>query len=102
MLQALMDYRSIFFLFIFSVTVVMKAFFRSLAAAFTRQSSALSLAGVMILALALYTGYTIPQPSMIGALRWLTYLNVRFKNFSFYFYTHDDRSSRYAMASKLS
>jgi ABC-type multidrug transport system permease subunit len=54
----------------------MKAFFRALAAAFTRQSSAQSFAGVMILAFGLYTGYTIPQPSMIGALRWITYLNV--------------------------
>ena len=55
----------------------MKAFFRTLAAAFTRQSSAQSLAGVMILALVLYTGYTIPQPSMIGALHWISYINVR-------------------------
>ena len=54
----------------------MKAFFRSLAAFFNHESGAQSVAGVFTLALVLYTGFTIPQPSMIGALRWITYINV--------------------------
>lgn len=37
-----------------------------LAAAFASEASAQSLAGVAILGLVLYTGYTIPKPSMIG------------------------------------
>lgn len=33
-------------------------------------------AGLIVLVLALYTGYTLPAPTMIGALKWLTHLNV--------------------------
>ncbi|KIJ14869.1 hypothetical protein PAXINDRAFT_169539 [Paxillus involutus ATCC 200175] len=64
-----------FLLFVFTVTLVMKAFFRSIAAAFRAESSAVSLAGFSVMLLALYTGYTIPRPSIVGALRWITYLN---------------------------
>lgn len=60
-----MDF-STFFLFIFTVAIVMKAFFRMLAAGFAHEAPAQSLAGVSVLALVLYTGYTIPKPSMIG------------------------------------
>ena len=54
----------------------MKAYFRALAAWFTDPTPAQSAAGVTLLALTLYTGYNIPEPYMIGALRWLTYINV--------------------------
>lgn len=59
------------------MTITMKAWFRALAAAFKDPAPAQTVAGVSILLLVLYTGYTIPQPSMIGALRWITYINVR-------------------------
>ena len=59
------------------MTITMKAWFRALAAAFQDPAPAQTVAGVSILLLVLYTGYTIPQPSMIGALRWITYINVR-------------------------
>ncbi|TDL30143.1 hypothetical protein BD410DRAFT_780681 [Rickenella mellea] len=65
----------IFFLFLLLMTITMKAFFRSLAAMSKTESTAQSIAGVMILALVIYTGYTIPQPSQIGALKWITYIN---------------------------
>ena len=68
---------SVFFLFIFTVTMAMKSFFRGLAAAFTTGAPAQAIAGIMLLALSLYTGYNIPIPSMIGALRWISYINVR-------------------------
>ena len=54
----------------------MKALFRSLAAAFKKAAPAQAVAGVLLLGLSLYTGYQIPKPSMIGALRWITYINV--------------------------
>ena len=54
----------------------MKALFRSLAAAFQKPAPAQAVAGVLLLGLSLYTGYQIPKPSMIGALRWITYINV--------------------------
>ncbi|KLO14358.1 hypothetical protein SCHPADRAFT_826595 [Schizopora paradoxa] len=64
-----------FFLFIFGSTLTMKGFFRAIASAFKKQASAISLAGICILALILYTGYAIPEPSMIPALRWIRDIN---------------------------
>lgn len=66
----------VFYLLVFLITVTMKAFYRALAAAFKRESSAQAVAGIMTLVLVLYTGYAIPKPTMIGALRWITWANV--------------------------
>ncbi|KAF9225036.1 hypothetical protein BS17DRAFT_731853 [Gyrodon lividus] len=65
----------IFFLFEFVTALLSKSLFRSLAAAFKAEAPAQAFAGIMILVVSLYTGYLIPQPSMIGALRWITYIN---------------------------
>jgi ATP-binding cassette subfamily G (WHITE) protein 2 (SNQ2) len=54
----------------------MKAWFRAVAAAFGDPAPAQTVAGLMLLTLVLYTGYTIPKPSMIGALRWISWTNV--------------------------
>lgn len=54
----------------------MKAWFRAIAAAFVSEATAQSFAGISILALSIYTGYNIPKPTMIGAMRWITYINV--------------------------
>ena len=54
----------------------MKAYFRALAAWFTDPSLAQSAAGVTLLALTLYTGFDIPEPYLIGALRWISYINA--------------------------
>lgn len=77
------------------MTVTMKAWFRTIAAAFGAPAPAQTVAGILLLGLGwsspvrslflvltalvylvLYTGYAIPKPSMIGALRWITYINV--------------------------
>ena len=74
------------------MSIVMKAWFRAIAAAFRSEAGAQTVAGLSILALSIYTGmwyfarvwlltnitlgYTIPKPTMIGALRWITYINV--------------------------
>ncbi|KIP01968.1 hypothetical protein PHLGIDRAFT_130987 [Phlebiopsis gigantea 11061_1 CR5-6] len=65
----------IFLLVVYTMTVTMRSWFRALAAAFKAPAPAQTVSGVAILVLVLYTGYTIPQPSMIGALRWITYIN---------------------------
>ena len=70
------DHYSIFFLFVFAMSIVMRSWFRTLAAAFKSPAPAQTVGGLATLILVLYTGYTIPQPSMIGALRWITYINV--------------------------
>ncbi|KAF8477639.1 ABC-2 type transporter-domain-containing protein [Russula ochroleuca] len=64
-----------FFLFVFTISLVMKAWFRTVAAAFGDPAPAQTVAGIMMLTLVLYTGYTIPKPSMTGALKWISYVN---------------------------
>ena len=59
------------------MSLTMKSWFRAIAAAFSSEATAQAFAGISTLALAIYTGYTIPRPSMIGALRWITYINPR-------------------------
>jgi len=67
---------SVFYLFIISISLMMKAYFRTIAAAFANPAPAQALAGVSLLILTLYTGYNIPAPRMIGALRWIIWVNV--------------------------
>ena len=67
---------SIFLLFVYAMTITMRSWFRALASAFKSPAPAQTVSGLAILVLVLYTGYTIPKPSMIGALRWITYINV--------------------------
>ncbi|KAI0728228.1 pleiotropic drug resistance ABC transporter [Fomitopsis betulina] len=62
-------------LFVFTMTITMKGWFRALAALFSSPAPAQAVAGVSVLILMLYTGYSIPQPSIIGALRWISYIN---------------------------
>ncbi|KAJ7471516.1 pleiotropic drug resistance ABC transporter [Mycena galericulata] len=88
----------IFYLFLFTMAVTMKAFFRAIAAAFKDPAPAQSVAGILLLGLVVYTGYTVPKPVRvlrfpprvftdpltrsrcnyipIGALRWITYINA--------------------------
>ena len=68
---------STYFLFTFTVTFVMKVCFRTIAASSTRESTALPVAGLLALILVLYTGFAIPITNIVGALRWISYLNVR-------------------------
>lgn len=68
---------STYYVFLVTIGLTMKAFFRALAAAFPGAAPAQAVAGVVILALSLYTGFQIPRPQMIGALKWITWINVR-------------------------
>jgi ATP-binding cassette subfamily G (WHITE) protein 2 (SNQ2) len=67
---------SVFYLLIITISLVMKAYFRTIAAVFADPAPAQAVAGVSLLILVLYTGYSIPVQSMIGALRWLIWINV--------------------------
>ena len=66
---------SIFLLFVFTAAIVMKGWFRAIAAAFPAEAAAQAFAGLSILVLAIYTGYTIPRPSIHKGLRWVTWIN---------------------------
>lgn len=108
--KPLIHLSSIFYLFLATMSITMKAFFRAIAAAFKSPATAQSVAGIVLLMLVLYTGYTIPKPvslpmqsivtltktfasqckyfrhvfalmtnmfsCRIGALRWISYINV--------------------------
>ncbi|KAL1743665.1 ABC-2 type transporter-domain-containing protein [Schizophyllum fasciatum] len=65
----------VYYLFLFVTTIAMKSWFRALAAAFSAEAPAQSFAGISVLIFSIYTGYTIPEPSMIGALKWLVWIN---------------------------
>lgn len=71
-----LDCSSTFLLFVFTMTLTMKAWFRSLASVFPDPAPAQAVAGLTTLLLVLYTGYTLPQPYMIGALKWIRFINV--------------------------
>ncbi|KAF8206137.1 pleiotropic drug resistance ABC transporter [Mycena galopus ATCC 62051] len=65
----------VFYLFLFLMSLTMKAFFRGIAAACKSLAVAQSVAGLSVLALVLYTGYAVPKSLMIGALRWISDIN---------------------------
>ncbi|KIY44860.1 pleiotropic drug resistance ABC transporter [Fistulina hepatica ATCC 64428] len=64
-----------FLLFVFTAALTMKSYFRALSSMFEKEASAQTVGGITVLAFALYTGYLLPVPSMIGALKWINYLD---------------------------
>ncbi|RFU25670.1 hypothetical protein B7463_g10669, partial [Scytalidium lignicola] len=65
----------IFFLFTVIVRFTMSAMFRTVAAITKTISQALAIAAVLVLAIVIYTGYTIPRSYMKPWFKWLTYIN---------------------------
>ena len=65
----------IFFLFVFVAIMTMSSIFRSLAALTKTVSQALAYAGVMVLAIVVYTGFTLPRPYAHPWLVWISYIN---------------------------
>lgn len=65
----------VFFLFTVLVRFTMSAMFRTVAAATKTITEALAIAGVLVLVIVIYTGYTIPRPYMHPWFKWLTWLN---------------------------
>ncbi|CZR53514.1 probable ABC1 transport protein [Phialocephala subalpina] len=65
----------IFFLFNFVAILTMSQIYRSLAAATKTVSQALALAGVVTLAIVIYTGFVIPRPDMHPWFKWISWIN---------------------------
>lgn len=65
----------IFLLFSFTCTLVMSNIFRSIAAVSKTLSQAMPFAAIFILALVIYTGFTIPTRDMRVYMRWIGYIN---------------------------
>ncbi|KAG8929230.1 hypothetical protein FRC02_005825 [Tulasnella sp. 418] len=68
-------YFFIFWLNVILLTLAMKSYFRALSATFASEAAAQAVAGLSTITLVLYTGYVITRPTMIGALKWLTYID---------------------------
>lgn len=65
----------IFFLFTVLVRFTMSAMFRTVGACTKTVSQALAIAGVTVLAIVIYTGYTIPRSYMHPWFKWLSWIN---------------------------
>ncbi|KAK0736554.1 ABC-2 type transporter-domain-containing protein [Apiosordaria backusii] len=65
----------LYFLISYISTFVMSAIFRTLAAITKTVSQAMTLAGVLALALVMYTGYIIPVPRMHPWFGWVRWIN---------------------------
>ncbi len=65
----------IFFLFVFVAILTMSYIFRSIAALTRTLPQALALAGVMVLAIVIHTGFTIPRPYEHPWMKWISWIN---------------------------
>ena len=65
----------IFFLFNFISTLLMSAFFRTIAASTKTISQALAFAGVAVLAIVIYTGFTLQRSFMHPWFKWISWIN---------------------------
>ncbi|KAF2675522.1 hypothetical protein BT63DRAFT_450509 [Microthyrium microscopicum] len=64
-----------FLLTTFTLTLVMSMLFRFIASVSRSLSQALAPAGILILAIIIYTGFAIPIKNMLGWSRWINYLD---------------------------
>lgn len=71
----------LYFLITFLSVFVMSGVFRTLAAVTKTVSQAMALSGVMVLALVIYTGFTITVPDMHPWFSWIRWLNPIFYAF---------------------
>jgi ABC-type multidrug transport system permease subunit len=65
----------VFYLFNFISTLLMSAFFRTIAASTKTISQALAFAGVSVLAIVIYTGFTLQRSYMHPWFKWLSWIN---------------------------
>jgi ATP-binding cassette, subfamily G (WHITE), member 2, PDR len=71
----------IFFMINYFAYLTMSAIFRTLAAATKSIAQAMAMAGVMILAIVVYTGFAVPIPYMHPWFSWIRFLNPVFYAF---------------------
>ncbi|EHL03024.1 putative ABC transporter CDR4 [Glarea lozoyensis 74030] len=65
----------IFFMFNFVAILTMSQIYRSIAASTKTVSQALAIAGVVTLAIVIYTGFVIPRPLMHPWFKWISWIN---------------------------
>jgi len=65
----------IFFIINFAALLAMSSIFRTVAACTKTIPQALAIAGVILLAAVIYTGFVIPRPNMHPWFKWITWIN---------------------------
>lgn len=71
----------VFYLFLLTAVLTMSGIFRSLAACTKTIGQAMSLAGIMVLCIVVYTGFTLPQAYMRPWFAWIRWVNPIFYAF---------------------
>lgn len=71
----------LFYLVAYIATIVMTVIFRTMAALTKTVSQAMTLAGIMVLALVIYTGFVIAVPQMHPWFGWIRWINPLFYAF---------------------
>ena len=71
----------IFYLFLLTAILTMSGIFRTLAAATKTVGQAMGLAGIMVICIVIYTGFTLPQTYMHPWFAWLRWLNPIYYTF---------------------
>ncbi|CAK7237902.1 hypothetical protein SEUCBS140593_010191 [Sporothrix eucalyptigena] len=71
----------IFYLFLLTAIMTMSGIFRSLAAATKTVGQAMGLAGIMVICIVIYTGFTLPQTYMHPWFAWIRWINPIYYTF---------------------
>lgn len=71
----------IFYLFLITVVLTMSGLFRSLGALTKSVGQAMALAGILVLCIVVYTGFTLPEPYMHPWLSWIRWVNPIYYTF---------------------
>ncbi|CAK7562606.1 MAG: hypothetical protein SEPTF4163_000454 [Sporothrix epigloea] len=71
----------VYYLFLLTAIMTMSGIFRSLAAATKTVGQAMGLAGIMVICIVIYTGFTLPQTYMHPWFAWLRWINPIYYTF---------------------
>jgi ABC-type cobalamin/Fe3+-siderophores transport system ATPase subunit len=71
----------VFYLFLIFAVLTMSGLFRSLGALTKSIGQAMAFAGIMVLCIVVYTGFTLPQPYMHPWLSWVRWINPIYYTF---------------------
>ncbi|PWY65417.1 hypothetical protein BO83DRAFT_410850 [Aspergillus eucalypticola CBS 122712] len=71
----------IFYLFLIFAVLTMSGLFRSLGALTKSSGQAMAFAGILVLCIVVYTGFTLPQPYMHPWFAWIRWLNPIYYTF---------------------
>jgi ABC-type multidrug transport system ATPase subunit len=71
----------VFYLFLLTAVLAMSGLFRTIGALTKTIGQAMSFAGILVLCIVVYTGFTLPQPYMHPWLSWIRWINPIYYTF---------------------